>query len=67
MPLVLAQTGSSLPKGGVEAVVWLLVASVIVGLYLIIRRTRIKTRRHYLDQQKHQEENRRNDPDMRND
>src|SRR5680860_1341311 len=45
MPLVFAQTGSSLPKGGAEAVVWLLVASVIIGLYLIIRRTRIKTRR----------------------
>lgn len=66
MLLVFAQTGSSLPSGGAETLVWLIVASVIVGLYLVTRRTRIKSRRHYLDGQERQEELRRIDPDMRN-
>lgn len=53
------------PEGGAEAVVWLLVAAVITGLYLVIRRTRIRSRRHYLDRARREEEIRRNDPDMR--
>jgi hypothetical protein len=65
MLLVIAQTGSSLPSDGAETLVWLIVASVIVGLYLVIRRTRIKSRRHYLDRQERQDEMRRIDPDMR--
>lgn len=65
MTPLFAQTGSSLPSGGAEAVIWVLVAAVIVGLYLVVRRTRIKSRRHYLDRVKREEEVRRNDPDMK--
>ena len=60
-----AQTGFSLPSGGAEAVVWVLVAALIVGLYLVIRRTRIRSRNHYLDRAKREAEMRKNDPDMR--
>lgn len=60
-----AQTGFSLPSGVADTVIWLLVGVLIVGLYLIIRRTRIKSRRHYLDRVKREEDVRRNDPDMK--
>lgn len=65
MPFTLAQTGFSLPDSGAEAVVWVLVAALIVGLYLIIRRTRIKSREHYLNRAKREDQIRRDDPDMR--
>jgi hypothetical protein len=59
------QTRSPLPSGGAEAVVWVLVAALIVGLYLVIRRTRIKSRKHYLDRADRETEMRRSDPDMK--
>ncbi len=65
MTALFAQTGGSLPSGGAEAVVWVLVAALIVGLYLIIRRTRIKSRKHYLDRAYGETEIRRSDPDMK--
>lgn len=65
MTPLFAQTGSPLPSGGAEAVIWVLVAAVIVGLYLVVRHTRIKSRRHYLDRVRREEEMRRNDPDMK--
>ncbi|MCJ7780582.1 MAG: hypothetical protein MUQ27_07135 [Acidimicrobiia bacterium] len=65
MTPLFAQTGSPLPSGGAETVIWVLVAAVIVGLYLIVRRTRIKSRRHYLDRVKREEDVRRNDRDIK--
>jgi len=65
MPLVFAQTRSSLPSGSAEVAIWLVLAAVIVGLYLIIRKTRNTSRRHYLNRQQHEEEMKRRDPDMR--
>ena len=65
MPSVFAQTDSSLPSGVAEAIMWVLVATLIVGLYLIIRRTRIKSRKHYLDRAQRETEMRKNDPDMK--
>jgi len=47
--------------------VWLLVAAVIVGLYLVVRHTRNASRRDYLDRQRREKEIRKNDPDMRDD
>jgi len=64
VPLLL-QIGSPLPSGFAEVVVWLAVAAVIVGLYLVIRRTRARTQRHYLDREQREQQMRRNDPDMR--
>ncbi len=60
-----ARTGFSLPSGGADTVIWVLVAALIVGLYLIIRRTRIKSRNHYLDRADREADMRRDDPDMR--
>ncbi|MEN8114312.1 MAG: hypothetical protein ABFS21_07980 [Actinomycetota bacterium] len=65
MTVLLAVFGLALPDGGAEAVVSLLVAAVIAGLYFVIRRTRIKSRDHYLDRAQREEEQRRNDPDMK--
>ena len=65
MSAVYLQTGSSLPSSGAEAVVWVLVAALIVGLYLVIRRTRIRSRKHYLDRAERETEMRRSDPDMK--
>lgn len=65
MSAVHLQTGSSLPSSGAEAVVWVLVAALIVGLYLIIRRTRIRSRKHYLNRAERETEMRRSDPDMK--
>ena len=65
MTALFAQTGTSLPSGGTEAVVWVFVAALIVGLYLIIRRTRIKSRKHYLDRADGETKIRRSDPDMK--
>ena len=61
-----AQTGFSLPSGGAETVIWLLVGALIVGLYLIIRRTRINSRNRYLDRADREADVRKNDPDMKN-
>jgi len=61
----IAQAATGLPSGGAETVVWLLVAAVIVGLYLVVRRTRNASRRDYLDRRRREEEMRKNDPDMR--
>ncbi len=55
----------TLPSGGAETAVWLLVAALIVGLYLLIRHTRISSRRQYLDRERREDEMKRNDPDMR--
>ena len=65
MPSVFAQTDSPLPSGGADAIMWVLVATLIVGLYLIIRRTRIKSRKHYLNRAQRETEMRKNDPDMK--
>lgn len=65
MPALFAQIASPVPSGGAEALVWVLVAALIVGLYLVIRHTRIKSRNHYLDRAKREGDMRRNDPDMK--
>lgn len=62
---VIAQNEVNLPDGGAEAVVWVVIAAVIVGLYLIIRRTRLTSRDEYMDQAEREAEMRKNDPDMK--
>ena len=61
----IAQNQVKLPNGGAEVVVWAVIAVVIVGLYLIIRRTRLKSRDEYMDQAERGAEMRTNDPDMK--
>ena len=61
---VIAQNDVNLPSGGAEAVVWVAIAAVIIGLYVVIRRTRLKSRDEFLNQADREAEMRRNDPDM---
>jgi hypothetical protein len=65
MPALFVLIDSPVPSGGAEALVWVLVAALIVGLYLVIRHTRIKSRNHYLDRAKREGDMRKNDPDMK--
>lgn len=61
---IIAQEGGfNLPSGG-EAFFWLIGAAVIVGLYVIITRTRKRSYNEYFERQRRAEEQRLNDPDM---
>ncbi len=64
---ILAQTTEvSLPtSGGGEVVAWILLAGGIVGLFLIINRTRKRSYRHYMDRTQREAELKANDPDMK--
>ncbi len=64
---VLAQsTELNLPEaGGGEIVVWVILAAVIVGLYIIITRTRKRSYRNYMDRARREQEAKANDPDMK--
>jgi len=63
---VLAQSGFSLPEaGGGEIVVWLILAAGIVGLFLIINRTRKRSYRSYMDRAQSEADLKASDPDMK--
>ena len=68
MPIspVLAQSGFSLPEaGGGEVVVWVILAAGIVGLFLVINRTRKRSYQSYMDRAEREAEMKANDPDMK--
>jgi len=46
-------------------IVWLVIGSVIVALFMIINRTRKRSYREYMTRTQRQEELRANDPDMK--
>ena len=58
----IAQNEANLPNGGAEAVVWAVIAAVIVGLYFVIRRTRLTSRDEYMNQAEREAEMREIDP-----
>jgi len=60
---ILAQ-GFQLPESGGEWFIWIAIATVIVGLWLLIRSTRQKAYRDYWERQRRAKERRLNDPDM---
>ena len=63
---ILAQTEVNLPtSSGQEIVAWLLMAGGIVGLFLIINRTRKRSYRHYMNRAEREAELKANDPDMK--
>ncbi len=65
---LLAQSGFNLPDaGGGEIIIWVLLAAGIVGLFLIINRTRKRSYQSYMDRAKREAELRANDPDMKKD
>ncbi|NNK91305.1 MAG: hypothetical protein HKO87_02630 [Acidimicrobiia bacterium] len=53
------------PEEGVAAwIVWIVMLAVIIGLYLLITRTRRKASEEYWRRRQAEEEARKNDPDM---
>jgi hypothetical protein len=65
---VLAQTEFSLPEGGGgEIIVWLLLAAGIVGLFLVINRTRKRSFKDYMSRAEREAKMKADDPDMKQD
>ncbi len=65
-PPIATQNIVDLPAaGGAEMIVWLVIGSVIVALFMIINRTRKRSYREYMTRTQRQEELRANDPDMK--
>jgi heme exporter protein D len=63
---VLAQTEFSLPDaGGGEIIVWLILAAGIVGLFLLINRTRKRSFKDYMSRAEREARMKADDPDMK--
>lgn len=63
---LLAQETSTIPDAGGGAIfVWLLLGAGIIGLYVVINRTRKRSYREYMSRAEREEELKANDPDMR--
>ncbi|GMQ97984.1 MAG: hypothetical protein BMS9Abin17_0488 [Acidimicrobiia bacterium] len=63
---IATESGFNLPStGGGEALLWLLLAGGIIGLYLIISRTRKRSYRDYMSRADREAELKSNDPDMK--
>ena len=59
--------GFTLPDNDVGIVIWLILAGVILGAYILINRTRRRFREDYIRKLNWEKELRENDPDMRKD
>ena len=65
---VLAQTELNLPEGGGgEIIVWLILAAIIVGLFLVINRTRKRSFNDYMSRAEREARMKADDPDMKRD
>ncbi len=63
---LLSREASPIPEAGGGAIlVWLLLGAGIVGLYILISRSRKRSYRHYMSRSEHEAEMKANDPDMR--
>jgi hypothetical protein len=63
---LLAQETSTIPDAGDGAIlIWLLLGAGIIGLYVVINRTRRRSYREYMSRAERDEELKANDPDMR--
>jgi len=63
---MLAQETSTIPEAGGGAIfVWLLLGAGIIGLYVVISRTRKRSYREYMSRAQREEALKANDPDMR--
>jgi len=63
---LLAQETSTIPDAGGGAIlIWLLLGAGIIGLYVVINRTRRRSYREYMSRAEREEELKANDPDMR--
>jgi len=63
--LVATEPQGGLPGGGAETVIWVVLGAVLVGLYLLIRRTRRRSERAFMDARRREDQLRANDPDLR--
>ncbi|NND04442.1 MAG: hypothetical protein HKN91_16825 [Acidimicrobiia bacterium] len=59
--------GFTLPDDPLGIVIWVILAAVILGAYLAIRRTRQRFREDYIRKLNWEKELRANDPDMKKD
>lgn len=59
--------GFTFPDNGVGIVIWIILAAVIFGAYMAIKRTRQRFREDYIRKLNWEKELRENDPDMRKD
>ncbi len=57
--------GFTLPDNAVGIVIWIIVALVILGGYILINRTRQRFREDYIRRLNWEKELRENDPDMK--
>lgn len=63
---VFAQETSTIPDAGGGAIfVWLILGAGIVGLYVVITRTRRRSYREYMSREDREAELKANDPDMK--
>ena len=63
---LLAQDTSTIPDAGGGAIfVWVILGAGIIGLYVIINRTRRRSYRGYMARDEREAELKANDPDMR--
>jgi heme exporter protein D len=63
---LLAQETSTIPDAGGGAIfVWVILGAGIIGLYVIINRTRRRSYRDYMARDEREAELKANDPDMR--
>ena len=59
--------GFTLPDNGVGIVIWIIIAAVLLGAYVLINRTRQRFREDYIRKLNWERELRENDPDMKKD
>ena len=65
---LLAQETSTIPEAGGGAIlIWLLLGAGIIGLYLVVNRTRRRSYGDYMSRTEREAEMKENDPDMRKD
>lgn len=64
-PLLAQSSDGVLPSDAASGVVWGIMATVILGLYFLIRGTRRRAAEDYWNRRKREQEMRDNDPDMR--
>ena len=63
---LLAQEASTIPEAGGGAILlWVILAAGIVGLYVLITRTRKRSYQDYMSRAEREAEMKANDPDMK--
>ncbi len=64
-PTTTEDVSLNLPDSGGEAFIWLIIVAVIIGLYVLVKRTRARAYEDYWARRRAEEQRRRDDPDMR--